>query len=41
MQYIDETGDDEYRPTNFTKAMAHPLIADSHIAMQVPQTVDR
>ncbi|KAI1842758.1 hypothetical protein JX266_011079 [Neoarthrinium moseri] len=33
MQYIVETGNDEYKTTNFTKAMAHPFIADSHLAM--------
>ncbi|KAK9778976.1 putative O-methyltransferase domain-containing protein [Seiridium cardinale] len=33
MQYLIQTGANEYKTTNFTKAMAHELIADSHIAM--------
>lgn len=32
-QYLEEVGYKEYRTTNFTKAMAHPLIADSHTCM--------
>lgn len=34
-QYLVETGTNEYKTTNFTKAMAHELMGDSHIAMLV------
>jgi hypothetical protein len=33
IQYLEETGPNEYKTTSFTKAMAHELMADSHIAM--------
>ncbi|KAK6212654.1 hypothetical protein LQW54_005075 [Pestalotiopsis sp. IQ-011] len=33
MQYLVQTGTNEYKTTNFTKAMAHELMGDSHIAM--------
>ncbi|ETS79410.1 hypothetical protein PFICI_09263 [Pestalotiopsis fici W106-1] len=33
MQYLVQTGTNEYKTTNFTKSMAHELISDSHIAM--------
>lgn len=35
MQYLVQTGSNEYKTTNFTKAMAHELMGDSHIAMLV------
>lgn len=37
MQYLVQTGTNEYKTTNFTKAMAHELMGDSHIAMLVLQ----
>ncbi|KAK1973862.1 hypothetical protein LZ30DRAFT_814830 [Colletotrichum cereale] len=33
MGYIKETGLDEYRPANFSKAMSLPMIGDGYVAM--------
>jgi hypothetical protein len=33
MGYITETGKDEYKPTNYSKAMSIPIIGDGYIAM--------
>lgn len=36
MGYIIETGEDEYRPTNFTKSLSVPIIGGGYYAMLVP-----
>lgn len=33
MGYITETGFDEYKPTNYSKAMSIPIISDGYLAM--------
>ncbi|KAH8892452.1 S-adenosyl-L-methionine-dependent methyltransferase [Thozetella sp. PMI_491] len=33
MGYINETGPDEYKPTNFSKALSLPIIGDGYIVM--------
>jgi len=33
MGYLIETGEDEYRPTNYTKSMSIPIIGDGYLAM--------
>lgn len=33
MQYLVQTGTNEYKTTNFTRSMANELMGDSHIAM--------
>ncbi|QLI68785.1 uncharacterized protein G6M90_00g052260 [Metarhizium brunneum] len=35
MGYITETGEDEYRPTNYSQAMSIPEIANGYLAMWV------
>ena len=33
MGYVTETGADEYKPTNYSKAMSIPIIGDGYLAM--------
>lgn len=36
MGYIIETGEDEYKPTNFTNALSIPIISGGYYSMFVP-----
>lgn len=36
MGYIIETGEDEYKPTNFTNSLSIPIISGGYYAMFVP-----
>lgn len=33
MGYLIEVGEDEYKPTNYTKAMSLPAISSGYLAM--------
>lgn len=33
MGYIEDTGVDEYKPTNFSKSLSLPVIGDGYLAV--------